>query len=157
MVLYPELLEDYPSWDVERMSKYNFGNFRLNKGDNKFEIIFKKDDAHRSEPKYITCIDYLDFIPVAPEFKLKDIVCDTSSANVFFEDENVVIGFDFTALADSEKALKYSLYDVNGRTKAKGSVKVNQGENNNLITPEDWLVNLSQIHIPKTECFIYLF
>ena len=38
-----------------------------------------------------------------------------------------------------------------------GSFSVNQGENNNLITPEDWLVNLSQIHIPKTECFIYLF
>lgn len=128
MVLYPEVLEDYSNWDIN-MSKYNFGNFRLNAGDNKFEIIFRKDDDQRYESKYINCFDYFDFIPVTPKFKLNNILTQSDTANVFTEDENAVIRFDFTALANEEKVFKYSVYDINGRTRVKGSVKVDAREN----------------------------
>ena len=136
IVKTPKVIESY-AWNIvsrtDYMALHDFGNFRLNSGDNRIEVVFMKSDAHIEKPNYITIIDYFDFTPVNPDFKLKNIVEQTNSANVFLNNNKVKFRLDFTNMAQGRKTVHFDMYDMTGKKVRNGSVSVANGSDSCVL------------------------
>ena len=125
-----KVLEKY-SWTIAGRSDYmalqDFGNVNLKAGDNKVEIILRKDDPHITDAKFITIIDYFDFTPTVVDFKIREIKAQTDAANVFLKDNKVEFEINFTDAAPEKKIISFDMYDMTGKNVRKGSFTVAKG------------------------------
>ena len=126
-----KVIEKY-SWTIagrnDYMARQDFGSVRLNKGQNRLEIILRRDDPHVTDARFITIIDYLEFTPVTEEFKIKEIKALTDAANVFSKGSNAEFKIKFTDAAQEKKTVMFNLYDMTGRKVRNGYVSAAKGE-----------------------------
>lgn len=106
-------IEEY-NWQIgsrgDYMSLNDFGNVKLNAGNNEIKLVFRKDDAHITDDKYIVIIDYFDFTPTEVDTEIIDISPKTDTANVFYKGENVGFDVEFSKAASAEYS--YSVKNV---------------------------------------------
>lgn len=110
------------------MALQDFGHIYLHEGENKFEVVYRMDDPHITESKYVVILDCFDFTYTEGKFAVKNITAKTTASNVFLKMGNdVVFDIEFTTVADKKTKIPFTITDIYGKEK-RGSILLAKGQ-----------------------------